>query len=38
MKKDEMTASERFGAYLQGKPVDRAPVVEWAPWWVQTVE
>ena len=38
MKSEEMTASERFSAYLQGKPVDRAPVVEWAPWWVQTVE
>lgn len=33
-----MTASERFAAYLAGKPVDRAPVVEWAPWWPLTVE
>ncbi len=28
----EMTASERFCAYLSGAPVDRAPVIEWAPW------
>lgn len=33
-----MTASERFAAYLAGKPVDRVPVVEWAPWWPLTVE
>lgn len=33
-----MTASERFSAYLSGKPVDRAPVIEWAPWWNLTVE
>ncbi len=32
-----MTASERFAAYLAGKPVDRAPVIEWAPWWHLTV-
>ena len=34
----EMTASERFCAYLSGAPVDRAPVIEWAPWWNLTVE
>ena len=34
----EMTASARFAAYLAGKPVDRAPVMEWAPWWNLTVE
>lgn len=33
----EMTASERFKAYLSGKEVDRAPAVEWAPWWHLTV-
>ena len=32
-----MTASERFEAFLSGKPVDRAPVIEWAPWWNLTV-
>ena len=32
-----MTSSERFAAYLGGKPVDRAPAVEWAPWWHLTV-
>ena len=36
--KDCMTASERFKAYISGKPVDRAPVVEQAPWWGVTVE
>ncbi len=33
-----MTASERFRKYLEGKPVDRVPVIEWAPWWNLTVE
>ena len=33
-----MNASERFAAYLKGAPVDRAPVIEWAPWWGVTVE
>ena len=33
-----MTASERFRAFLSGKPVDRAPAIEWAPWWNLTVE
>ena len=34
----EMTASARFRAYLSGQPVDRMPVIEWAPWWHLTVE
>ena len=38
MKKDTMTASERFAAYIAKKPVDRAPVIEWAPWWHLTVD
>lgn len=33
-----MTASERFYNFLNGKEVDRAPVMEWAPWWNLTVE
>ena len=33
-----MNAHERFAAYLAGKPVDRAPVIEWAPWWHLTVQ
>ena len=33
-----MTASERFAAYLAGRPVDRAPIMEWAPWWTETVD
>ena len=33
-----MTASERFRRYLAGESVDRAPAVEWAPWWRLTVE
>ena len=35
---DNMTAPQRFKAYLSGMPVDRAPVIEWAPWWNLTVE
>lgn len=38
MRTGEMTASERFRAYLDGKPVDRAPAIEWAPWWNETVD
>lgn len=34
----EMTANERFAAYLSGLEVDRAPAIEWAPWWNLTVE
>lgn len=33
-----MTASERFAAFMAGKPVDRTPAVEWAPWWNLTVD
>ncbi len=33
-----MNASERFRNLLAGKPVDRLPVIEWAPWWKLTVE
>lgn len=35
---DSMTVRERYIAYISGKPVDRAPVVEQAPWWGVTVE
>ncbi len=34
---DTLTASERFSRYLSGQPVDRMPVMEWAPWWHLTV-
>ncbi len=33
----KLTASERFEKYIRGKEVDRAPVIEWAPWWHLTV-
>ena len=33
-----MTASERFRRYLAGETVDRAPCIEWAPWWHLTLE
>lgn len=33
-----MTASERIRARIKGQPVDRLPVIEWAPWWNLTVE
>lgn len=33
-----MTASERFRAVMRGQPVDRLPMVEWAPYWDQTLE
>ncbi len=33
-----MNASERWKNYLAKKPVDRAPVIEWAPWWHVTIE
>lgn len=33
-----MNASERFRAYITGQPVDRMPVIEWAPFWKQTVK
>ena len=31
-----MTNRERVSAVLNGKPVDRLPVIEWASWWDQT--
>jgi hypothetical protein len=33
-----MEASERLRNLLSGRPVDRLPVIEWAPWWKLTVE
>ena len=33
-----LTASERFEKYIRREPVDRAPVIEWAPWWDLTVK
>lgn len=33
-----MTASERFAALVAGKPIDRLPAIEWAPWWNLTVD
>lgn len=33
-----MTAEERFASVVAGRPVDRLPVIEWAPWWDKTVE
>ncbi len=33
-----LTASERFARYIRREPVDRAPVIEWAPWWHLTVD
>lgn len=32
-----MTSTERFKKFLNGEPVDRAPVIEWAGWWDQTI-
>lgn len=36
--KTTMTAAERFRAVLNFQPVDRLPVVEWAPFWNLTRE
>ncbi|HOX87134.1 MAG TPA: uroporphyrinogen decarboxylase family protein [bacterium] len=33
-----MNTTARFRAALHFKPVDRLPVVEWAPWWDETIE
>ncbi len=33
-----MTAAQRFRATMRGEPVDRLPMVEWAPYWDQTLE
>ena len=35
---DNMTASERIRALIAGKPFDRMPAIEWAPWWQLTIE
>lgn len=32
-----MTARERFHAVMGFKPFDRLPVIEWAPWWDETI-
>lgn len=32
-----MTNRERFHAVLNGEPVDRGPVLEWASWWDKTL-
>lgn len=33
-----MTNRERFRALMNFQPVDRLPVVEWAPWWDKTID
>ena len=33
-----MNTVERFRAVMSFQPVDRLPVIEWAPWWDQTLE
>ncbi len=33
-----MTVSERFKNLMEGKPLDRLPAIEWAPYWHLTVE
>lgn len=33
-----MKASERFYNLMKGKPIDRLPAIEWAPWWNLTVD
>ena len=32
-----MTNRERFRALMNFEPVDRLPIVEWAPWWEKTI-
>lgn len=32
-----MNHVERFKAVVDGKPVDRLPMVEWAVWWDETM-
>jgi hypothetical protein len=34
---DAMTARERFHAIMDFRPFDRLPVLEWAPWWDETI-
>lgn len=38
MKKEVMTASERFHAVMQFKSFDRMPMIEWATWWDKTID
>ncbi|MFW5868602.1 MAG: hypothetical protein ACOCX2_12335, partial [Armatimonadota bacterium] len=33
-----MTVAERFIAAMRGEPLDRLPMVEWAPYWDQTLD
>lgn len=33
-----MNTRERIRAILNFEPVDRLPVIEWAPWWDQTID
>jgi len=33
-----MTPRERFHAVMNFRPFDRLPVVEWAPWWDETID
>lgn len=35
---DQMSASERFRAVLDFKPVSRLPLIEWAPYWDLTIK
>ena len=37
MDKKELTAGERFRRFVKGEKVDRLPILEWAPWWDQTI-
>ena len=33
-----MKCHERMKNFFAGKPVDRLPMLEWAPWWGDTIE
>ena len=33
-----MTGSERFKKIMNGEKVDRLPILEWAPWWGETLK
>lgn len=33
-----MQMYERFKNFMEGKPIDRLPVIEWAPFWPLTVD
>ncbi len=33
-----MNTHERFDAVMQFRPFDRLPILEWAPWWGQTLD